>query len=195
MARKGRGRLNSLQLLPPEVNHIVRWADAELQASQRSQLDIYQEFTQKLTEAIREARGELDFKIPSFSAFNRYSIGLDAMTRELNETREMASAIAGTFDPGESDDLTLIAVETIKSAIFTMMRSRSGKLDTKDLKQLSDALRSALTAQNISTTRRQKVEAEFKQQAEAAVSKVAKAKGLTAETTQEILSQILGVKT
>ncbi len=185
MARRGRGRLNSLQLLPPEVNDIIRWADAELQANQRTQLDIYQEFSSKLSEAMRESRGELDFKIPSFSAFNRYSIGLDAMTRELNETREMAAAIAGTFDPEESDDLTLIAVETIKSAVFTTMRSRNGKLDTKDLKQLSDALRSALTAQNISTTRRQKVETELKK-AVSEVADAARKAGVSDETMNEI---------
>lgn len=185
MARKGRGRLSSLQLLPPEVNHIVIWAAGELQANQRSQLDIYQEFSDKLNHAKRESRGELEFTIPSFSSFNRYSIGLDAMTRELNEAREMASAIAETFDPEESDDLTLIAVETIKGAVLALMRARSGKLETKDLKQLSEALRSALAAQNISTTRRQKVEAEYKKALGEVKDAVRKA-GVSDETMDEI---------
>jgi hypothetical protein len=185
MARKGRGRLNSLQLLPPEVNHIVSWAAGELQDTNRSQLDIYQEFSDKLNHAKRESRGELEFVIPSFSSFNRYSIGLDEMTREINEAREMAAAIAGTFDAEESDDLTLIAVEAIKSLIFTTVRTKRGKLDTKDTKQLADALRSALTAQNISTTRRQKVEAEYKKALGEVKDAVRKA-GVSDETMDEI---------
>lgn len=185
MARKGRGRLNSIQTLPPEVNHIVAWAAAELQANQRSQLDIYQEFSDKLAHAMRESRGELEFKIPSFSAFNRYSIALDDLTRELNETREMAAAIASTFDPEESDDLTLIAVEAIKSVVFTMIRTKRGEMDTKDAKQLADALRSALTAQSISTARRQKVEAEFRAKMGEVTEAVRKA-GVSEETLAEI---------
>lgn len=185
MARKGRGRLSSIQTLPLEVNHIVTWAAAELQENQRTQLDIYQEFSDKLKHAQRESRGELEFKIPSFSAFNRYSLSLDAMTRELNETREMASAIAGTFDAEESDDLTLIVVELLKSVVFTTLQTKRGKLETKDVKQLSDALRSALTAQNISTVRRQKVEAEFKAKM-GAVSAAVKKAGVSQETMDEI---------
>lgn len=185
MARKGRGRLNSLQLLPPDVNYIVSWAAGELQNTNRSQLDIYQEFSDKLNHAKRESRGALEFVIPSFSSFNRYSIGLDEMTREINEAREMAAAIAGTFDAEESDDLTLIAVEAIKSLIFTTVRTKRGKLDTKDTKQLADALRSALTAQNISTTRRQKVEAEYKKALGEVKDAVRKA-GVSDETMDEI---------
>lgn len=185
MARKGRGRLSSIQRLPPEVNHIVTWAAGELQDTGRTQLEIYQEFSSKLSEAIRESRGELDFVVPSFSSFNRYSIGLDAMTRELNETREMATAIAETFDPEESDNLTLVAVEAIKSVIFTTIRAKRGKLDTKAIKELADALRSASNAQNISTQRRQKVEAEFKK-AMGEVSEAVKKAGVSQETMDEI---------
>lgn len=185
MARKGRGRLSSIQTLPPEVNHIVTWAAGELQDTGRTQLEIYQEFSDKLKFAMRESRGELEFKVPSLSSFNRYSIGLDAMTRELNETREMAAAIADTFDPEESDNLTLVAVEAIKSLIFTMMSAKRGKLDTKGIKELADALRSALTAQNISSDRRRKVEAEFKK-AMTDVSNVVKQAGVSQETLDEI---------
>jgi hypothetical protein len=194
MARKGRGRLSSIQRLPPEVNHIVTWAAGELQDTSRTQLEIYQKFSDKLNEAMADSRGELDFVVPSFSSFNRYSLGLDAMTRELNETREMAAAIAETFDPEESDNLTLVAVEAIKSVIFTMMSAKRGKLDTKGIKELADALRSALNAQNISTQRRQKVQAEFEAKAKEAVTAVAKQRGMTAETADQILTEILGVK-
>jgi len=191
---KGRGRLSSIQLLPPECSHVVMWAAAELQESARTQLEIYQDFMAKLEEVQRQSRGEVDFKIPSFSAFNRYSIALDAMTRDLNETREMAAAIAGTLDAKESDDLTIVAVEAVKSLVFTLLRTRRGKIDEKGAKALADALRSAAQAQGVSTARLQKVQAETKAAAKAAVAAVVKAKGITVEGANEILDKFLGVK-
>lgn len=191
---KGRGRLSSIQLLPPECSHVVMWAAAELQESARTQLEIYQDFVTKLEEVQRQSRGEVDFKIPSFSAFNRYSIALDAMTRDLNETREMAAAIAGTLDAKESDDLTIVAVEAVKSLVFTLLRTRRGKIDEKGAKALADALRSAAQAQGVSTARLQKVQAETKAAAKAAVAAVVKAKGITEEGAIEILDKFLGVK-
>ncbi len=192
----GRGRLSGIELLPDECSPVIAWAADMLQDRDRTQLDIYQEFSAKLEALQREHRGELEFAIPSFSAFNRYSIKLASMTRRLNETREIASAIAGKFDPEASDNLTLIAAEAIKSLVFELLtNSGEAGLDPKGAMSLAAALHKATQAQNVSSDRRRKVEAEFKAQAEEAVTKVAKAKGLTAETTQDILSQILGVKT
>lgn len=194
MARKGRGRLSAIQLLPAECNHVVMWAAAELQESSRTQVDIYKEFVSKLQELQRESRGELEFKLPSLSMFNRYSINLDAMTRDLNETREMAAAISDTFDPEESDDLTLVAAEAIKALIFTLLRTQRGKINSKDAKQLADALRSATHAQSVSTARRDKIEAQFKAQAEKAIEKVSKEKGMSSETIAQLRRDFLGVK-
>ncbi|MBB2685156.1 UNVERIFIED_ORG: Lhr-like helicase [Rhizobium etli] len=194
MARKGRGRLSSIQLLPQECNQVVMWAAAELQENARTQLEIYKEFSGKLEALQRESRGELEFTIPSFSAFNRYSINLDAMTRDLNETREMAAAISDTFDPEESDDLTLVAAEAIKALIFTMLRTQRGKIGSKDAKALADALRSATHAQSVSTARRDKIEAKFKAQAEKAIEKVSKEKGMSAEVVAQLRRDFLGVK-
>jgi hypothetical protein len=190
----GRGRLNHIELLPEECGPIVAWACDALQDRDATQTEIYSEFVARLQALDKEYRGELDIKVPSFSAFNRYSIKLANMTRRLDETREIATAIAGKFDPQASDNLTLIAAEAIKSLVFEMMTNPKG-IDPKGAMALAQALRSATQAQTVSSDRRKKIEAEFKAQAEEAVEKVAKAKGLTTETTQEILSQILGVKT
>lgn len=192
MAR-GRGRLNHIELLPEECGPIVAWAADALQERDRTQTEIYSEFVEKLQALDREYRGELDIKIPSFSAFNRYSIKLNAMTRRLDETREIASAIASKFDAQASDNLTLIAAEAIKSLIFEMLTNSKG-IDAKGAMSLAQALRSATQAQTVSTDRRRKVEEDFKKQAEQAVATVAKARGLTAETADAILTQILGVE-
>ena len=191
----GRGRLTAIEMLPEPCAPIVAWAAEALQDRDRTQTDIYEEFVGKLQALDREYRGELEINIPSFSAFNRYSIKLATMTRRLDETREIATAIAGKFDAQASDDLTLIAAEAIKTLIFELLTSagESG-IDPKGAMSLANALRAAAQAQTVSTVRRQKVEADFAEKAEKAVNSVTKSRGLTAETAQDILSQILGVE-
>lgn len=190
----GRGRLPAIRLLPPECSHVVMWAAKELQESGRTQTEIYQEFVGKLETVKRESRGEVEFKIPSFSMFNRYSIYLDAMTRDLNETREMAAAIAATFDAKESDDLTLVAAEAIKAAVFTMLRTKKDKMGPKDVKALADSIRSVTAAQGLSTKRRQTVQDEEKSKVEKVIDAVAKEKGMSAETVAQLRRDFLGVR-
>jgi len=195
-ARHGRGRLSGIEQLPPECDEIVAWAAQALQDRERTQLDIYEEFFNRLNALKREHRGELEFAIPSFSAFNRYSIRLATMTARLNEAREIAAAISQRFDAEASDDLVLIASEAIKTLVYELVTDtgRSG-LDPKGAMQLAAALKSAMQAQSVSTARRQKVEAEFAKDVEKAVDTVARQKGMTAETAEAIKAQILGVRT
>lgn len=190
---KGRGRKSNIELLPKECSHVVAWAAGELQNSDRTQLDIYQEFVSKLEYVKREHRGELEFDVPSFSAFNRHSIKLDAITRDINETREMAAAIAGTFDAAESDDLTLIAAEAIKSLVFQFATSKKDMIDPKAVQSLANGLHKAAQAQGVSTARRQKVESEFAEKVSQAVETVGQAKGLTRDTVADIKAKVLGV--
>lgn len=159
----GRGRLNNIELLPEACSSIVAWAASELQSRDRTQTEIYEEFVDKLQALDREYRGELVISIPSFSAFNRYSLKLATMTRRLDETREIASAIAGKFDAKASDDLTLIAAEAIKTLIFELLTSagESG-IDPKGAMSLASALHKANQAQSVSFSTKQKVEADFK---------------------------------
>ena len=190
----GRSRLSNIELLPEECAQVVAWAAAELQNRDRTQTDIYQEFVSQLQAIQREHRGELEFPIPSFSAFNRYSLKLAVMTQRINQTREIASTLAGKFDAGASDDLTLIAAEAIKTLIFELLTAGGeAGIDPKGAMSLANALRSATQAQGISTNRRQKVEKEFADRATEAIETVAKAKGLTRDTVSDIKAQILGV--
>jgi hypothetical protein len=169
---RARNRLSSIQLLPRECGPIVRWAADELQDDKRTQTDIYGEFVSKLEALQREFRGELDFEIPSFRSFNRYSVRLDETTRYLNEAREMASAIASKFDAQGSDDVTLIAVEAIKAVALQMLTAGKKSLDPKGVMSLANAVRAASQAQSISTNRRQKIQAEFKDKVDQAVGMI-----------------------
>ena len=71
--RTGRGRLTGIELLPAACNGVIAWAANELRDRDRTQTDIYSEFVLKLEALQAEHRGEIEFTIPSFSAFNRYS--------------------------------------------------------------------------------------------------------------------------
>lgn len=171
----GRGRLSGIELLPEECAPIVAWAAEELQKRERTQTEIYDEFYGKMYALHQEYRGELDFTIPSFSAFNRYSIRLATLTQRLNQTREIASTLATKFDAAASDDLTLIASEAIKTLVFELVTAGGeAGFDPKGAKSLADALFSATRAQGVSTARRQKVETEFMDKAAAAVKAVEK---------------------
>lgn len=194
MAKEGRGRLSSLRLLPREVSYVVQWASDELQANNRTQVDIYREFVDRLEAAQRERRGELEFAIPSFSSFNRYSMAIEADARDLAEAREMAKATADSLDAQESDNLTLIAAENLKALIYKLSRKLRDQIDPKNLNQLSSALHRALMAQNVSTERRQKVESEYKAQAEKIIDTVAKEKGMSADTIAQLRRDFLGVR-
>ncbi|RVJ42362.1 phage protein Gp27 family protein [Sinorhizobium medicae] len=172
----GRGRPTNIDMLPEACAPVVAWAAEELQNRDRTQTDIYSEFVAMLEAILREHRGDLEFPIPSFSAFNRYSIRLATMTQRLNETREIASTIAGKFDPQASDDLTLIAAEAIKTLIFELLTSKGeAGIDPKGAMSLANALRAAAQAQGVSTARRQKVEKELGEKVGQAVDAVEKA--------------------
>lgn len=194
MAR-GRGRLSNIQLLPHECEAIVAWAAQELQKNDRTQTEIYQEFHGKLEALKAEYRGELEFTIPSFQAFNRYSIRLATFASEIEQAREMTKAIAQRFDAEGEDDLARMASLAIKSLVTNIIASRGSKdIKPKEAAELGAALRAALQAEGISTARRQKVEKEFAKQVDDAVTNVARVRGLTEETAEAIKAQILGVR-
>lgn len=193
---KGRGRLSSIDLLPREVDDIVVWAAGELGNRDRTQLDIYQEFVGRLEARMAEFRGELEFEIPGLRSFNRHAVRLARMGRMLDETREIAAVLAEKFDPKTSDDMTVTTAETIKALVLHMLNAAHGEIDlaqAKDVKMLASAFRDAAAAQSVSSDRRRKAEAEFEDKVKNAVTTVARAKGLSAETVAAIQSEILGV--
>lgn len=194
-ARRGRGRINAFDGLPDDCDQLIADAATALQDRDKTQLEIYTEFYDGCQALMRDSHGEISFAVPSKSAFNRYSIRLATMTRRLEETREIAAAISKRFDAEASDDLTLIAAEAIKTAIWEVLQAAGpGKIDPKGAADLANALRAATAAQGLSTKRRLQVEADFKDKATAAVGAAAKVKGLTSDVAEEILAKILGVE-
>lgn len=189
----GRGRLSSFDLLPKEADAIVAWAAGELADREKTQTDIYAEFVTRCEALMAEHRGELEFVIPAFSSFNRFSVRQARLSRRLDQTREIVAVLAQKHDAKASDDLTVIAGEMIKSVVLHMLGDAADGIAPKELKELADAFRSAQAAQNLSSTRKSKETAALQERLKAAVDASAKAKGLTAETTEAIKAEILGV--
>ena len=189
----GRGRLSSFDLLPKEADHIVAWAASELADREKTQTDIYGEFVTRCEALMREHRGELEFRIPAFSSFNRYSLRQARLSRRLDQTREIVAVLSEKHDAKASDDLTIIAGEMIKSVVLHMLGDATDGVAPKELKALADGLRAAQLAQNMSADRRARIEGDLKARMAEAVETVAQARGLTGDTTEAIKKQILGV--
>jgi hypothetical protein len=190
----GRGRLSSFQTMPKQADGIVAWAAKELSNLDRPQTEIYVEFVEKCESLMAEHRGELEFTIPAFSSFNRYSIRLARMSKRLSETSEIVAVLADKFDAKSSDDLTVLTGETIKALVFQMLGDASDSMKASDAMMLASAFKQAAQAQHISSDRRRKLEAEFAKKVETAVDTVAKAAGMTRETAEKIKAEILGVQ-
>lgn len=189
----GRGRLSSFDLLPSEADAIVAWAASELAEREKTQTEIYAEFVAQCEALMAEHRGELEFAIPAFSSFNRFSVRQARLSRRLDQTRDIVAVLAEKHDAKASDDLTIIAGEMIKSVVLHMLGDAADGIAPKALKELADAFRSAQAAQNMSSTRKAKETAALQDRLSEAVTTAAKAKGLTAETTEAIKAEILGV--
>ncbi len=204
MVKNGRGWISSIDKLPDECQPVVTWASQELSKMDRTQVDIYEEFKARL-EAVKEEHG-IEFTIPHLRTFSRYSVNLAKLSSAIEQARRAAETLTQRFDAAGSDDLTCIAAEAIKSLTLeaTIRMIGTGDFNSKTAQEFSTALKQLAAAQASSANRRMKLEAEDKlRKAESdmanrtaqAVNQVARERGLSAELTQDILSQILGVKT
>lgn len=190
---KGRGQLSSLDRLPPEAAGIVAWAASALADRDRTQTEIYSEFVTRCEALMAEYRGELEFAIPSFSSFNRYSVRQARMTWQMDRTREIVAVLAEKYDAKTSDQATIFTAELIKGAVAALVTDRMDNIAAAELRDLANATRAAQAAQNMSTERRAKEEAKLAERVEEAVQAVARTQGISAETAEAIKAQILGV--
>lgn len=182
--RQGRGRLSTIDLLPDEAEDIVAWAFSELRERNRTQQDIHQEFNARLA--------EIGLGPISFSAFNRHSIRLAAMARRHEEVRAITTALTERLDPGQADDLTIMAAGTIKMLVFELMEN--GGVTPKQTMELANALRASVAAATMPLTRRREMEAQFAAQVDQAIDKVRTEKGLTDDQAAYFRREVLGVK-
>lgn len=188
VAPRGRGRLSSIDLLPPEAEEDIAWAFGELRKRNRTQEEILESFNLRL--AVK-GLGPI-----SKSAFNRAAIRTARMAHRLGEVREIANALSSRFEDGGDESLTLLVSETIKSLVFETLenagRLRADGVTAEMLANFALALKSAEQAKKVTADTRKVIEANFKKQANEAIEK-AGVKGLSAETKEEFKRLLFGV--
>lgn len=185
MARKGRGKLSSIDLLPADADAVVSWAFQELKDRKRLQKDIHAEFNEKLA--------EIDLGPISMSAFNRHSISIARIARRHEDVRQMTAALTERLEPGQTDDLTIMAAETIKTLIFELLQNEEG-MTPKDAMELARALQSAVNAQRVPVERKRAQMEAFEGQVDEALGKVATETGMSAERVASLRKDFLGLR-
>lgn len=201
MARHGRakrGRLSAIDTLPDWADEAKLWAFEQLKERKLSQLEILDGFNARLKAASLSHDAAAEPPVISRSAFNRTALRIAILSRRLEETREIARVIAPKLEQSGDDNLTLMVAETLKTLISEML-GNAGDLspdgDTAEMLMMtSRALKHAVESQNLSHAGRRKIEDELHAKAKAAINKVAKVKGISQETADAIVSQILGIE-
>lgn len=188
---RGRGRLSSIEQLPEDCDDIVVWAATELREREHTQVDILEKFNQKL----RDRAIVLNVELPviSASAFNRYSIKLALVTRRITEAREVASAVTARLQPGDTDELTVMTAELIKTLSFELLSSGQN-LTPKNAQELARALLGSVAAQKASTERREKLESKVEAAVDDTIEAVKSEAGLSKEQAAQIRKDVLGVR-
>jgi len=183
---RGRGRLSSLNLLPAEAEEDVAWAFAELNRRKLTQQDILEQLNLRL-----KLKGLSPI---SSSAFNRAAIRTARMAHRLGEVKEIAAALAEKFEDGGNEQLTVLAAEIIKTAVFEVLESASGMRATpmtaEMLANFALAVKSAEQAKKVSADMKVLIEKSLRTQTEQALDKV---KGITPEMRDEFKRKLFGI--
>ncbi len=183
--RRGRGRLNSLELLPEEAQDDVIWAVGQLNERSRTTADILFELNDRL-----EVKG-----IPpiSKSAFYRRSARLAKRAMQLEERRHIYAGIAEKLTPEEIGRNDVVLGEFLKALIDELLDKEG--TDSKGAMELARAYKDTVVAQRHSAEHRRKAEEEAKAKLGRAVEEVAQVvrKAGVSDATMEEINRRLGV--
>lgn len=150
--RRGRGRLNSLELLPEEAQDDVIWAVGQLNERRRSTADILFELNDRL-----EVKG---IQPISKSAFYRRSARLAKRVMQLEERRYIYAGIAEKLTPEEVGRNDVVLGEFLKALIDDLLDKEG--TDSKSAMELARAYKDTVVAQRHSAEHRRKAEEEAK---------------------------------
>jgi hypothetical protein len=189
MAREGRGRLDSFDIMPEEGQEDLRWAFDELNRPPpcRTQLEILSDLNGRLADK--------GLQLISKSAFNRKSLSISMAARRINESRAIFAGIADRLTPENIDQGNISLAEFIKTLIAEIVSQHEGELSAKEVKELAQAFALVMSGAKISSTRRSHVEAEqdARKKAADAAGAVARKAGLTSATVDKLKAEILGI--
>lgn len=186
--REGRGRLSTLDMLPPTAEPDMVWALEALNERSMPQKAILAELNARLAD-----RGIAGV---SSSAFNRWSIRKALQFRRLNEIREIAAELNRSLGTSDTDEVTIAIGELTKGVIYERLEN-ADELGTKNIRELSASLKDVVNAQRASADHRRKLEERVNAQVETIADRteeVLREKGLGAETVAQIRRDVLGLR-
>ncbi|PAL20208.1 phage protein Gp27 family protein [Sphingopyxis sp. GW247-27LB] len=175
----GRGRLSSIDLLPPEAEPDIVWALDQLRERTKPAKMILVEFNARLAD-----RGIAPI---TKSAWGRWSLRKAVQFRRLDEARQIASELVPSLGTDGPDHVTMMIAEMVKVSALELLEG--GEVSSKGLMELSRAVSSAVAAQKVSAEHRRQLEAEVEQRlakAAAAVAEVGAAAGVGVDTLSKI---------
>lgn len=173
--RRGRGRLDSLAMLPEEAQDDVVWAIGQLNERRRSQADILFELNDRL--AVK------DLGPISKSAFNRRAMRLARRSMQLEERRYIYAGVAEKLTPDEVAKSDIVLGEFLKTLIDELLDRED--LDTKNAMELAKAYKEIIVGKRHSIELREKSE-----KAEAA--RVAEADAKATENLKTVVKGVAG---
>lgn len=200
MAPHLRPRPNSLDELPEECEGVVAWAAQELANTGRKQTDIYAEFKRKLI-AIQGELG-LAFDIPHFSSFNRFNARMAKLAARQRRVMAIAHAVNTSTDGSDADTLNRATVRMLRTLIAETMENAGDEgLSLKEANNGAAAIYRLAQAENISSSNRQKLQAEkkkiedeIKAKADKALDILSNEPGISAEAIARARREFLGVR-
>jgi hypothetical protein len=197
MARRGRGRLSSIDILPDWAAPAILNALHALKVNKLTQLEILDQLNAELR-TLGFQEGELSPPQVSRSAFNRKSMRIAAIGQRLADTREIAAVLAARFEDGGDEDLTLLASETIKTIVFEMMENAgdipASAKSAEMMANFATAIKAAEQAKKVSADTRLVIDKNFRKAAEGAIDAVARQKGLSPDVKKAFMAEVLGVR-
>jgi len=185
MARRtkdGRGWLSTIDLLPPECDPDIVWADEALRERKLPQTAILAEFNERLAD-----RG-----LPPISkgAWSRYSVRKARNWRRIEEDRQAMLGLHKELDVEDGDRITMLIGEMLKLAVF--QRLEAGDNTVKDLGGLARVLRNSVKAQ-ADTVEWKKAVADYEERLRqiAALVNEGKNKGVAGKDTLARITELL----
>ena len=183
--REGRGRLHTIDKLPPEANDAIHWACTELAARNRTQQDILFEFNDRLE--------QVGCQRISAASFNRYSMRKAMALRNLAEVTAVGRVVAEVMTPDKSDDVTKLIAQMIKEAAYNILER--GKAGSKELMELGRALNLTVTAIAKSDDQRRRWQDELDKASIAAADRVCETRPELdrADVLRKIREEVYGI--
>ncbi len=137
-------------------------------------------------------------ELPSRSGLGRYAQQFQTLSDRMRRSQEIADRLIAECGPQISDGKGFqVLVHGFQSLAFDALANvaEGETVDWENLSFLARAISSVASATKADTDRALKVRQETAKQAAAAVDKIGKARGITADTVEEIRRAVLGVAT